>query len=161
MLIMSAVTAYAQTNEDDVPTARVFALDTGIAGAKAFNNELAKQLGGFSLAFVDSTIPRTVMYVYKTAANENLRIEIKYKSAESDDGQVLPNKQVVHYQRITATDATMLRVFNYIFNTNLQGDQLRAVISSGTSMKYKAGTYMYMLDQAEYRPGYWELTFIK
>ena len=161
MLIMCAIGVSAQTTEDDALTAKVFALDTSIAGAKVFNNELAKQIGGFSLAFIDSTKPRTMMYVYKTPANENLRIEIMYRNEEPGEGQSASNKQVVHYQRITATDVTMSRIFNYLFNIQVQVDQLRAFSSTGSAVKYKSGSYMYMLDEAEFRPGYWELTFIK
>ena len=160
VLVMGAITASAQASEDDIATARVFALDTNVAAAKAFDNELARQVG-FSLAITDTTQPRTVLCVYKTGGPEGLRIEFKYKNLESDDGQVATGKQIVHYQRITATDATMCKIFNYIFNTQVQTDQLRLLTSSGSPMKYKGGSYTYMLDQADYRPGYWELTFIR
>ena len=118
VLVMSAVTSFAQSDEQ-LPAARILALDTTAAVANAFNYEVMKQAGGFNLAFVDTSAPRTVVCLYKTSSNESMKIEYKYTYKESDQDQNLPPRQQVNYQRITATDATMARIFSFIFNAKV------------------------------------------
>jgi len=156
---MGSMAAMAQDENEDMPKARPFALDTTIAAAKAMNNAMARDLG-FALSITDTTNPRTVTSVYQTTGPEGLRIEFKYRNAEDDQGQPLPDK-VVMYERILATEATITQVFNYIFGTRLQPNQLLAVASAGSRTKYKNGYCTYIFDKSEFRPGYWELTFVK
>lgn len=161
VLLLASMSALAQTGDDDTPIARVFALDSSVAVAKAFNNNLVREIGGFVPAFVDSTKPKTVLSVYKSSGPDGLRIEFKYRNADNDEGQGANARQIVHYQKISANDVTMCKIFNYIFHTDVQPNQLRLLRNTGSMLKYKDASYMYILDEAEYRPGYWELTFVK
>ncbi|MBS1585717.1 MAG: hypothetical protein JSS82_09240 [Bacteroidetes bacterium] len=155
LLILSALKASAQ--DDEAPILKICPLDTTAAGGKVINSQIVQQIGGFALAFTDTTVSRTVLSVYKGNANEGLRIEMKYRYSEEDGAK----KQVVNYEKISATEGAMARLYSYLFNTNIEARQLRALASNGTVIKYKDQSFMYMLDEAEFRPGYWELTLVK
>lgn len=156
VLILSALKTSAQ--DDDAPILKICPLDTTAQGGKAINSLIVQQVGGFALAFVDTTNSKTVLSVYKGSGNEGLRIEMKYRYDEDDSGT---KKQVVSYEKISATDGAMARLYSYLFHTPVEVGQLRGLASNGTVVKYKGQSYMYMLDEAEYRPGYWELTLVK
>ncbi len=163
ILVMSFVNAGAQTTDDDgKPVIYTCPLDTSLNGGKAFSSELARSLGGFSLAFMDTTTSKTVLSVYQSNGPEGLRVTIKYRYAASDaDTQQAVQKGIVNYVKISATEATMARAFNFIFHENLQANQLSAVRSNGSPAKYHDNNCMYILEEADYRPGFWELTLVK
>jgi hypothetical protein len=156
LMVLSALSASAQ--DDEVPILKICPLDTTAAGGRAVNSQIVQQIGGFALAFTDTTNSKTVLSVYKGNANEGLRIEMKYRYSDDDSGA---KKQVVNYEKISATEGAMARLYSYLFNTNIEARQLRALASNGTVVKYRDQNFMYMLDEAEFRPGYWELTIVK
>jgi hypothetical protein len=163
LLLMSTVAAHAQSSDEDDGTPVIYsgALDTNIAGAMAFNNTLAREAGGLSLAFVDSTVRGTVLSVYKSNGPEGLRVQYKYRYTTDGEGPNAVKKLVINYIKISATENTMTRVYNYIFHATIQPNQLLAASSNGTPAKYRGQNCMYVFNEADYRPGYWELTFVK
>lgn len=153
---------YAQT--DDNPYAlqpKMLALGKSIKTAERFNQELAKTLEGYTLAFIDDESKPTIRYVYKTLRNETLRMDFKYAMEKADTAANSPRKPIIVYQKISADLRTITYIYNFIFDTNLTSDRVMASVTSGTSVEYGGNTYQFIFQPDDYNPGYWEMTFVK
>jgi len=154
--------AYAQT--DDNPYAlqpKMLALGKSIKTAERFNQELAKTLEGYTLAFVDDESRPTIRYVYKTVRNETLRMDFKYAMEKTDTAANSPRKPIIVYQKISADLRTITYIYNFIFDVNMTSDRVMASATSGTPVEYNGNTYQFIFQPDDYNPGYWEMTFVK
>jgi hypothetical protein len=160
--MMNSLCCFSQTDEDDEPLLSpvILALDTTLSAANRFNDEVSKIAAGYSHAFTDRSRPKTVMQVYKTGENETLKIEYKF-TTDGGDSEDTNGKPVVHFQKITGEVTLIAKIYNYIFNANIEPGQISAVSTVGTEISYKGQIHQLILEPDDYSPGYWSLIFIR
>lgn len=162
ILIISCLSAYAQTDEDAEPllSPKILALDTTISMANRFNDEIAKVAAGYAHAFTDRSRPKTIMQVYKTGENETLKIEYKF-TTDGGDSDETDAKPIINFHRITGDVSVIAKIYNYLFGTSIDPAQISAVSTIGTEIMYHGQMHQLILEPDDYSPGYWALTFIR
>jgi hypothetical protein len=162
MLLVLSFTALAQAEEDDEPymRPRILALDTTLSVANKFNDEIGKIATGYTFVFTDKSLPKTVRQVYKTDNNETLRLEYKYGINEGD-GEDTPAKPVVTYQKISAEAGLIVKIYNYLFGTSFEPNQISALVVLGVEIMYHNEIHQFVLESDDYSPGYWMMSFVR
>lgn len=162
LLIMNCFCAAAQIDEDAEPlmTPRVLALDTTISMANRFNEQIAQVAAGYNHVFTDKSRPKTIMQVYKTDENETLKIEYKF-TTDGGDSEDMNGKPVINFQKITGDVSIIARIYNYLFNTNIEPGQMFAVSTIGTEISYKGQVHQLIVEPDDYSPGYWAIIFVR
>jgi hypothetical protein len=159
---MNCFCAVAQIDEDAEPlmTPRVLALDTTISMANRFNEQIAQVAAGYNHVFTDKSRPKTIMQVYKTDENETLKIEYKF-TTDGGDSEDMNGKPVINFQKITGDVSIIARIYNYLFNTNIEPGQISAVSTIGTEISYKGQVHQLIVEPDDYSPGYWAIIFVR
>jgi len=161
LLVLPFITA-AQSAEDDEPymRPRILALDTTLSVANRFNEEVGKVATGYSFAFTDKSVPKTIRQIYKTDNNETLRLEYKYGINEGD-GDDATGKPVVTFQKINAEAGLIVKIYNYLFGTDFDASQVTALATPGTEIMYRNEIHQLILEADDYAPGYWNMSFVR
>lgn len=163
-LFFTLMVSCANAQTDNNPEAlqpKMLALGKSIKTAERFNQELAKTLEGYSLAFIDDESRPTIRYVYKTLKNETLRMDFRYAMEKTDTAANSPRKPVIVYQKISADLRTITYIYNFIFDANMTSDRVMSATTNGTTFDYGGNTYQFIFQPDDYNPGYWEMTFVK
>lgn len=156
------VFSIATAQDDDVkeiPYVHLLALDKSPKEADQFNREIGKGAVDYNLAFIDTENSPTIRYVYKTSANETLRLDYKYDIVSSEDGK--RSKRVVIFQRISGNLQVIAAIYNHLFNSNISPATIMTVATTGSPVAHQGKIYHFTFQPDDYNPGYWVLSFIK
>lgn len=163
LLTLVCFACKAQTDEfEDVLKPKILALDKGIMAAQRFNDEIAKILVDYKLAFIDEELKPTIRYVYKTEKNETLRMDFRYTlEADRTDTLKKTKKQVVVYQRISGELHAITDIYNFLFNAQLTPDRVMNASTIGSTINYQGSNHQFIFQADDYQPGYWVMTFVR
>lgn len=162
LLLVCTKPCFAQNDEDAEPLMhpQILALDTSLSVANRFNEEISKLAAGYTFVFTDKSFPKTVRQVYKTENNETLRLEYKYgiNEGDSEEGN---GKPVVTYQRISGEAGLIIKIYNYLFGTSFEANQITVLSTPGMEISYHGDVHQFVLEAEEYTPGYWAMSFVR
>ncbi len=162
IILLVPFISLGQTDEDAEPymAPRILALDSSLSAANKFNKEISKVAAGYTYVFTDRSIPKTIREVFKTENNETLRLEYKY-GIDEGDGEDGAAKPVVTYQKINGEAGLIVKIYNYLFNTNFDASQLSALTTPGMEIIYHDDVHQFVLEADDYAPGYWTISFVR
>lgn len=134
---------------------RLLALDQPISAAQRFNDSIAKVAIGYDLILTDRETPGVIKQIYKTMENETLRLEFQYRRSQKG------GNPVIIMQKINGNPLVISRIYNYLFDANIDPGSVTALATPGKDMYYQERVYQFILESDDYSPGYWSLVFIR
>ncbi len=157
LILLVAVPVWAQNASDAgyFFEPKILALDQPISAAQRFNDSIAKIAQGYDLILTDRETPGMIKQIYKTQENETLRLEFQYR--RSDSG----GNPVIVMQRINGNPLIISRIYNYLFDANIDPGSVTALATPGKDMYFQNAVYQFILESDDYSPGYWSIVLIR
>ncbi len=160
ILVISSTYCSAQYEDDAgyglVP--KILPVDTTEVVIKKMLKDIDSVFSDYKILFVDSQRRGTITYVYKSSY-ETLKVMYRHREVAPDD--TTPVRRVVTYAHITADKPVIVRVFNYIFRTEITQDEIVAYSANGTTVSFRGSNHQFIFMPNDMKPGYWDITFIR
>jgi len=150
LLSFSASSLLAQNTSILSPS--VLVIDTTLNAMPAFNSEVMKNTQGFRLVGSEREAGNNIVYTYSNGRDGTIHISYRYVRENGKD--------IIVYQSVSADLDVITAIYNGLFHTSIAPniDQASAI---GGPIEYRHNSYQCMMQAYDYRPGYWELSFIK